>query len=47
MVVAAKVVVVQVVVLSDRDVVDASIFNVRGVVVKSKVVVTITSFFCV
>ncbi len=44
-VVAAKGVVVSVVVLSDRDVVDASIFNVRGVGVKSKVVVTSLVFF--
>ncbi len=31
--------------MSDKDVVDASSFNVRGVVVKSKVVVTSLVFF--
>ncbi len=36
----AKVVIVSVAVVNHRDVVDASVFNVKGVVVKSKVVVT-------
>ncbi len=42
-----KVVVISLVVVSDRAVVDASVFDVRGVVVTPKVVVIITSFCCV